>query len=227
MNIQRFVLPATLAAAFHAVLLMQGKVPVIITPNTGVTETPPESKPPAEDRLIEIPLATETNPEPEQKVSALAQGVDLPQIEEIFADKPNSVFKVEVENTTPNKMKVDTKIIGRMGDPTGSPDGERVHKQFFKDATFLDKVPQATMRMPPTYPSAMRNDGIDGTVMVEFDVDVKGRVVSARVRGSSHRAFEEPTLRAVLNWRFEPGLSQGRPVPFRMVIPVNFKLGAD
>ena len=225
MNIQRFVLPATLAAAFHAVLLMQGKVPVIITPNTGVTETPPESKTLTEDRLIEIPLPTEPNPEPEQKVSELAQGVELPQIEEIYAYKPKSDFRVEVENINPNKMKMDTKIIGRMGDPMGLPDGERV-TQLFKHAAFLDKTPQATVRMPPTYPSAMRNDGIEGVVLVEFDVDVKGRVVGARVRESTDRAFEEPTLRAVLNWRFEPGLSQGRPVPFRMVIPVNFTLGA-
>jgi protein TonB len=62
---------------------------------------------------------------------------------------------------------------------------------------------------------------------VEFEVDVKGRVVSALVKHSSDRAFEEPTLRAVLKWRFEPGLLQGSPVPFRMVIPVNFKLGAE
>lgn len=93
-------------------------------------------------------------------------------------------------------------------------------------AKFLDKQPRATVRMSPLYPSTLRKDGVEGSVMVEFDVDSKGRVVNARVRGSTNRAFEEPTLRAVLQWRFEPGLVQGRPVPFRMVIPVNFKLGA-
>ncbi len=81
--------------------------------------------------------------------------------------------------------------------------------------------------MPPEYPTSMKNDGRDGTVLVEFDVDVKGRVVSARVRESTDRAFEEPTIRAVLKWRFEPGQSKGHAVPFRMVIPVNFKFGAD
>lgn len=61
--------------------------------------------------------------------------------------------------------------------------------------------------------------------MVEFNVDTKGRVVSARVRQSTDRAFEDLTLRAVLNWSFEPGRKHGRAVPFRMEIPVNFKLG--
>ena len=225
MNIQRFVLPATIAAAFHAVLLMQGKVPVII-PNLGVTVNTPEPKRPTDDQLIEIPLPTEPSTEPEQKVSTLAQGVDLPRIDEILTDKPMSDFRVEIETQNPTKVKLDTKIIGPAGSPVGIPGGERINGSSFKPVKFLDKIPQATVRMSPTYPSALRNDGIEGVVMVEFDVDVKGRVVSARVRESSHRAFEEPTLRAVLQWRFEPGLSQGRPVPFRMVIPVNFTLGA-
>jgi len=28
----------------------------------------------------------------------------------------------------------------------------------------------------------------------------------------------------VANWRFEPGLKQGRPVPFRMMVPLVFNL---
>ena len=79
--------------------------------------------------------------------------------------------------------------------------------------------------MSPAYPSALKNSGAEGVGMVEFDVDTKGRVVSARVRQSSDRAFEEPTFRAVLNWRFAPGRKDGRAVLFRMVIRVNFKLG--
>jgi protein TonB len=172
----------------------------------------------------EPPMPADPTEATYEKVSAL-KGEDLPKIDEIITDNPTSDFRVEIEPTTPTKTKLETKIIGPAGTPDGLPDGRGIHVQFFEPVTHLDKVPRATVRMSPAYPTALRSDGIEGVVMVEFDVDVKGRVVSARVRESTHRAFEEPTIRAVLQWRFEPGRSQGRAVPFRMVIPVNFTLG--
>jgi protein TonB len=36
--------------------------------------------------------------------------------------------------------------------------------------------------------------------------------------------FEEPTLRAVAKWQFEPGRRDGRIVKFRMTVPVLFNL---
>jgi protein TonB len=46
------------------------------------------------------------------------------------------------------------------------------------------------------------------------------------VRSSSH-AFEEPTLRAIAKWRFEPGRRGGQIVRFRMQVPVVFKLDGN
>ena len=73
----------------------------------------------------------------------------------------------------------------------------------------------------------MKSGGIDGSVTVAFDVDRAGKVVAARVLSSSHREFEEPTLRAARKWRFEPGRKHGRTVPFRMVVPVAFHVNLD
>jgi protein TonB len=91
----------------------------------------------------------------------------------------------------------------------------------------LDRVPDARVRIAPEYPFAMKNGGIDGSVTVAFDVDRAGNVVAARVLKSTHTEFEAPTLRAVLKWRFEPGRKNGRTVPFRMVVPVDFHLSPD
>ena len=38
------------------------------------------------------------------------------------------------------------------------------------------------------------------------------------------REFVEPALRAVRHWRFEPGRRDGKAVPFRMTIPIEFSL---
>jgi TonB family protein len=59
-------------------------------------------------------------------------------------------------------------------------------------------------------------------VTVEFVVDTAGRVVSAEALRWTHRDFVDPTVQAVLRWRFEPGTIKGRKVNFRMTIPVEF-----
>ncbi|MBI4622768.1 MAG: energy transducer TonB [Verrucomicrobia bacterium] len=76
----------------------------------------------------------------------------------------------------------------------------------------------------PVYPSEGRREGLRGEVFVEFLVDEAGRVADPRVVHSSNRMFEEPTLQAVLRWRFEPGRRAGRIVRFKMAVPVIFSL---
>lgn len=222
MNIQRFILPVTIAAAFHASMLLYGKSHVHVPPAV-VGKPQPDPGLPPEDRLVEIPLANDPADDLPAMPTALAQGVELPSLEEVFTDKPSD-FHVDVELTNRSKSTVPVTTIGPIGSPVGIPNGRPIKGSIFSPV-HLDKIPQATVRGSPTYPSSLKNSGIEGVVMVEFDVDTKGRVISARVRESTDRAFEDPTLRAVLNWRFEPGRKDGRAVPFRMKIPVNFKLG--
>ncbi|MBI3885979.1 MAG: energy transducer TonB, partial [Opitutae bacterium] len=71
---------------------------------------------------------------------------------------------------------------------------------------------------------ALRAAGVEGTVVVEFTVDTQGTVVSATVRSATNREFEEATIRAVMRWRFEAGRREGRAVPFRMAVPLVFRL---
>jgi protein TonB len=78
-------------------------------------------------------------------------------------------------------------------------------------------------QIAPVFPRELQNAGIGGTVSVEFTVDSTGRVVSANVVTGTRREFEDAAVGAVLRWRFEPGKRHGRPVPFRMVIPIAFK----
>lgn len=92
------------------------------------------------------------------------------------------------------------------------------------DASGLDNPPRATVQTPPAYPPNARASGLAGEVWVEFAVDEAGHVLRTRVVRSSDPMFDEPTLRAVAKWRFEPGRKNGRPVAFRMVVPVNYHL---
>ncbi|MBL9201938.1 MAG: TonB family protein [Opitutaceae bacterium] len=88
----------------------------------------------------------------------------------------------------------------------------------------LDNPPRTRFQVSPVYPFEERKRGEPGEVWVEFNVDESGNVHDARVTKSSNRAFEDPTLRAVAKWRFEPGKRHGVVVPFRMTVPVIFSL---
>jgi protein TonB len=91
----------------------------------------------------------------------------------------------------------------------------------------LDNTPRTRSQVAPAYPASERNAGISGEVLVEFTVDESGRVLNPRVVRSSRTAFESPTLRAVSNWRFEPGKKNGQAVRFRMMVPVAFNLESN
>ena len=88
----------------------------------------------------------------------------------------------------------------------------------------LDRTPEAVRQPQPIYPSAARQTGENGEVVVTFVVDESGRVLNPHVVSSSDPIFEEPTLRAIGQWRFAPGTVHGVPVRFRMSVPVAFRL---
>jgi protein TonB len=81
---------------------------------------------------------------------------------------------------------------------------------------------------PPRYPSAARQAGVEGTVLVKLLVSERGEVESAEVARSSGSAqLDAAALAALRRWRFTPALDQGRPVQWEVRVPVRFVLTAS
>jgi TonB family protein len=78
------------------------------------------------------------------------------------------------------------------------------------------------------YPEAAKQQGIEGYVVVGYDVDVEGRVVGARVvRSEPAGVFDEAALNAVRSWRFNPPLANGVKQPtLNLESTLTFKLGS-
>ena len=82
------------------------------------------------------------------------------------------------------------------------------------------------VRVPPEYPTAALRRGVEGRVLVEFDLNASGGVEHARVVAAEPpRVFNEAALRAIRQWRYDPKIENGqaRPqsglrisIPFRM-----------
>ena len=67
------------------------------------------------------------------------------------------------------------------------------------------------VRVQPVYPARPLSQGIEGWVVVEFDVQADGTVTNAFVVESSNRAFERSAVAAVLKFRYKPRVVDGVP----------------
>jgi protein TonB len=88
----------------------------------------------------------------------------------------------------------------------------------------LDKVPRRLFGPQPIYPFNFKKEGIEGTVKLIITIDEAGQVIDAKVKSSTAREFEQPAIDAVLQWKFEPGTKNERPVKARWIQPVGFTL---
>ena len=168
--------------------------------SVGVTEAPP---PPPPQQKEEEEEEEEKKPELKQQ----RQPLDLSQLE--LALNPGSG--------------------GGMGGEFAIDLGRHVNNAGGMDDVFsmleLDQKPRAIYQPSPRYPRTMQSRGVSGTVYVVFIVGTQGRVHEAKVQKSTHSTFERPALEAVRRWKFEPGKRNGKPVEFRMRVPIKFSQG--
>ena len=77
----------------------------------------------------------------------------------------------------------------------------------------------------PTYPAHELAAGIEGNVMVELVVDERGRVADAIVVSAiGPVSFQESTLEAVREFRFQPLIEDGKPTTMRIKFLVKFRI---
>ena len=214
---RHYTLPLAFAAAFHAALLFGFSKSPRAMPLTQPIDRPvpfelpkpPEDPPLVEAASTEAPAArTAIEPPPVRG----AEQVALPISADDFITRTPPPLPGIGTNT---KITLDT-IPGITG-------GTGFSGDIFS-VGLLDKSPQTRFQPAPLYPFEAKREGLRGEVVVEFIVDEQGRVHDPRVVSSTSRVFEEPTLRAVSKWIFEPGKRSGRAVRFRMAVPVQFNL---
>ena len=159
------------------------------------------------------PPPPEEEPEPEEEeppppdLAEEAPPLDLAQLELAldpgFGDGPGGSFQVQLPGADGRKgIGDDADTVFSMAD--------------------LDQAPRVVYQPAPEYPPELRKRKMQGTIYMMFIVDPSGRVKKPKVQKSTHPAFEQPALKAVRRWRFEPGKHKGAPVAFKMRIPISF-----
>lgn len=85
--------------------------------------------------------------------------------------------------------------------------------------------PQGGYQVRPTYPSAPRRLGIQGTTMLRVHVLADGRIGDVLVEHSAgHPDLDQAAMEAVRRWRFEPARRGADAVAMWVLLPVEFRL---
>jgi bla regulator protein BlaR1 len=85
-------------------------------------------------------------------------------------------------------------------------------------------LPAASERTPPAYPEHAAEQGIDGKVVLLVDVDAEGKALDVQVEKSEPAGvFDQAAIDAARQWRFTPAVEDGRTVPGRVRVPIQFE----
>jgi protein TonB len=102
---------------------------------------------------------------------------------------------------------------------------DNIAEEIVFEAYELDQPPQAIVKMPPSYPYRAREQGIEGVVQVKFLVRDNGSVGQVLIMDAQPKGvFEKEVLKAVPQWKFNPGKVEGQAVTAWVVTAVHFKL---
>ncbi len=85
-------------------------------------------------------------------------------------------------------------------------------------------APSVLFKVEPEYSEEARKAKWQGSVVLSVIVDAAGRPRNVSVVRSLGLGLDQKAIEAVSQWRFKPGLRDGKPVPVIATIEVNFRL---
>jgi protein TonB len=88
----------------------------------------------------------------------------------------------------------------------------------------VTKLPTIKKAVHPEIPDAFRQAQREALVVIEVEIDAKGKVVSARVMRHADHGLDDAALAAAKATEFEPALMGTTPVPVRYQLPYRFKV---
>lgn len=187
---------------------MELTAPEETPPATGeipAEETPP---PPPEPAPAEPPT-----PEPpavvEEQVAPMPAETPLPEVPKITPPPTPRPKPKQMARATPPQPNAPRTAVGpaRPAAPAGPSTG-----------------PQCVSKPAPTYPAALEERGIGGSVTIQLTIDTSGKVSTATLSQSSGQAaLDRAALSGVRRWKFKPALHHGQPIVATTRVTVVFR----
>lgn len=158
---------------------------------------------------------------------------------DILVRKDGKVLFPKVEDGLPDDLTYQVRselLKWRLESPVKNGQSVNAHLRFPVDLKMedfgvsiyelseLDAPPRAIKQVPPFYPQSLKRNGVEGKVWMVFVVDESGIPQWVQAEKSTHPEFEASAIQAIRQWRFQPGISKGKPVKTQVRMPMSFKL---
>lgn len=182
--------------------------------------------------MVRIMKYSELGPPP-----SLTNAEAAPQVAvSVPVAKPSVGIPVPVPDAevSPEQTIATQKELSEVQSPTvttGTGGGDVEVKQDIKiededppDFVPVEKTPQPVKVVQPEYPEIARRANVEGTVYVKILVDKEGKAKKAVVIKSDAEIFNEPAIKAALQWVFTPAMMNNGPVAVWAAVPFHFKL---
>lgn len=191
------------------------KLPPKVVEPPKVVPPPPPPPPPQKPKLV-TKVAKALPPPPEtQRV-----GID----EKAAAETSDVAVSAGV--TTEGVIGTGTSMGKELPPPPPAPPAPPpppVKPKFFPSYE-VTKLPAIKHAVQPEIPDAFRQAQREALVVIEVEIDVRGRVVGARVLRHAEFGLDDAALAAAKATVFEPALMGTTPVPVRYQLPYRFKV---
>jgi len=190
------------------------------------------------EEITAEPTCGVNGPVQHQVTSNFAADVSGERVVVQFAvDKEGNVVEPRVAGGSENQLLGQEAVdaVSNLDCKPGMESGEPAKMTSELPVVFQKEAPQIT-RKPDCggkeavqdrveYPDFAKKASIEGRVVVEFDVDENGDVVSPRVTdGSKNQLLRQSAIDAVNKLDCEPGMKSGESVEMGMKLPVDFEL---
>jgi TonB family protein len=120
-------------------------------------------------------------------------------------------------------VEVETEIEVPFGLPATAPpqaEARRLQDTLREGGT---TAPQPVVRVPLEMTPEARAARAQGAVLLEILIDEEGNVKEAQVRRGFGLGMDEKAVETVLQWKFQPALKDGKPVPVRANVEMKFQ----
>lgn len=111
-------------------------------------------------------------------------------------------------------------------DLSGAPELPQASTELPKNLYRIAGVtaPSVLSKVEPKYTKAARKAKIQGTVILQVEIQLDGTGRDIRVLRPLDPGLDRSAIEAVSQWRFKPGLRDQTPVPVLATVEVNFRL---
>ena len=86
------------------------------------------------------------------------------------------------------------------------------------------KPPKLIKKVNPIFPEEARKQEISGQVVLSVRSDERGNIVAVKIVKSPHDLLSKASVEAVKQWKYEPMLIKGKPMPIIFTVTMNFRL---